>query len=94
LSMIILRRRIGALGMRTVGLAFLRVLVAAVLAGVAGLLIVHALPGGTTPGKIQALVQLAVGGVALVGVYVGAAYVLRVREVSQVIGLVRRKLGR
>jgi putative peptidoglycan lipid II flippase len=93
-SMSVLRRRIGRIGLRAVGSAFLKVALAAVLAAVAGLLVVRALPGGSEPGKLQALVQVVVGGSLVVGVYLGAAYVLRVHEVSQVVGMVRRKLGR
>jgi putative peptidoglycan lipid II flippase len=94
LSMVILRKRIGRLGLRTVGSAFLKVVVAAAIAAVAGLLVVRVLPGGAEPAKVQALVQVVVGGGTVVVVYLGAAFVLRVREVSQVVGMVRRKVGR
>ena len=42
----------------------------------------------------QALLQLAVGGVVILVAYLGTAALVRVREVSQVAGMVRRKLGR
>ena len=48
----------------------------------------------TPDGRIEALVQIAVGGLVILVAYLGAALLLRVREVSQVVGTVRRKLGR
>ena len=67
---------------------------AAAVAAALGLLTVRLLPGGTEPGRLQALLQLAVGGVVIMVVYLGTAAALRVPEVSQLVGTVRRKLGR
>jgi putative peptidoglycan lipid II flippase len=93
-SLSILRRRIGRLGLGAVVGAFARVLGAAVVAGAAGLVVVRLLPGGDTPGKLAALAQVVVGGGVVCTVYLAAAYALRVHEVGQVVGMVRRRLGR
>jgi putative peptidoglycan lipid II flippase len=55
---------------------------------------VRILPGGDTPGRTAAILQVVVGAAVIIVAYLGAATVLRVREVSQVVGMVRRKLGR
>nr|BFE66954.1 hypothetical protein GCM10020092_002550 [Actinoplanes digitatis] len=69
-------------------------LVAALVATGASLLVVFLLPGGDTPGRLTAALQVVVGGGVIVLVYLGTAALLRVHEVSQVVGMVRRKLGR
>jgi putative peptidoglycan lipid II flippase len=43
-------------------------------------------------GKLAALLQLLAGGLVLVVTYLGLAMLLRIREVNEVIGLVRSKL--
>ena len=94
ISLAVLRRRIGRLNLASVAGALLKVLVAAAVAAGVGLLVVRLLPGGAEPGRLAALLQLTVGGAVIMVVYLGTAAVLRVREVSQVVGTVRRKLGR
>jgi putative peptidoglycan lipid II flippase len=94
ISMVVLRRRVGRLGLRAVGAAFAKVLAAAACAAAAGLLVVRLLPGGGTPDLPEALLQLVVGGTVIMAVYLGIATLLRVREISQVVGMVRRKIGR
>ena len=94
ISLAVLRRRIGRLNLASVAAALLKVLAAAAVAAGVGLLVVRLLPGGAEPGRLEALLQLAVGGAVIMVVYLGTAAVLRVREVSQVVGTVRRKLGR
>jgi putative peptidoglycan lipid II flippase len=94
ISLAVLRRRIGRLNLGAVAVALLKVLVAAAVAAALGIFVVHVLPGGLRPDRIQAIVQVVVGGVVVLVVYLGAATVLRVHEVSQVVGMVRRRLGR
>jgi putative peptidoglycan lipid II flippase len=94
ISLAVLRRRIGRLNLASVAAALLKVLVAAAVAAGAGLLVVRLLPGGGEPDRLEALLQLAAGGAVIMLVYLGTAALLRVREVSQVVGTVRRKLGR
>ncbi len=90
----LLRRRLGPLGLRRIGATAGRVLLAALGAALAGLLMLWLLPGGGDPTKIEAAVQLVVGGLAVGGTYVGVALLLGVREINEVLDLVRRKLLR
>jgi putative peptidoglycan lipid II flippase len=90
----LLRRRLGPLGMREVAATLVRLTVAAVIAavpaGLVTLLLVHAIGLG----KLASVVELVVGGLMLVTVYLAAAVSLKVREVSDVWGMVRSRLRR
>ncbi|MGN9764102.1 murein biosynthesis integral membrane protein MurJ [Micromonospora sp. SD12] len=90
----LLRPRVGRIGlgeiMRTGG----RVLVAALGSAVVGLIVVKLLPGDDTPSRLEAIVQLVVGGAVIGGTYLGLATVLRIGEITEVVGMVRRRLGR
>jgi putative peptidoglycan lipid II flippase len=95
ISLAVLRRRIGRLNLGSVTVALAKVLVAAAVAAALGLLVVRLLPGNGTPGgRGEAIVQVLVGGAVILTAYLGMAFVLRVPEVSQVAGMVRRKLNR
>ena len=94
ISLFVLRLRIGRLNLGAVARALVKVLVAAVVAAGLGLLVVHLLPGGGKPDRIEAILQVVVGGTVIFVAYLGMAVVLRVQEANQVIGMVRRKLGR
>ena len=93
-SLAVLRRRIGRLNLGSVARSLLKVLVAAVVATGAGLLAVYLLPGGDTPDRLTAALQVFVGGGVIMVVYLLTAALLKVQEVNQVVGMVRRKLGR
>ncbi|RLP95835.1 murein biosynthesis integral membrane protein MurJ [Micromonospora sp. CV4] len=90
----LLRPRVGRIGlgniMRTLG----RVLVAALGAALVGLLAVNLLPGGDTPSWTQAVIQLVIGGAVIGGTYLGLAMLLRIGEITEVVGMVRRRIGR
>ncbi|MBQ1074079.1 murein biosynthesis integral membrane protein MurJ [Micromonospora sp. C31] len=90
----LLRPRVGRIGlgeiMRTGG----RVAVAAIGAAVVGLIVVKLLPGDDTPTLLEAIVQLVVGGAVIGGTYLGLAMLLRIGEITEVVGMVRRRLGR
>ncbi|MEU7771687.1 murein biosynthesis integral membrane protein MurJ [Micromonospora taraxaci] len=90
----LLRPRVGRIGlghiMRTLG----RVLVAALGAALVGLLVINLLPGGETPSWAQAVIQLVIGGAVIGGTYLGLAMLLRISEITEVVGMVRRRLGR
>ncbi|MFI5495472.1 murein biosynthesis integral membrane protein MurJ [Actinoplanes sp. NPDC051859] len=94
ISLFLLRRRIGRLNLSSVVGGLLKVLAAAVVAAGAGLLVMQVLPGGDTPGRLAAAGQLVAGGAVIMLVYLVTAALLKVPEVHQVIGTVRRKLGR
>jgi putative peptidoglycan lipid II flippase len=94
ISLVVLRRRIGRLNLGTLVAALLKVLVAAIVAGALGVLVVRLLPGGGEPTRIEALLQLLAGGAVIMVGYLGAAALLRVHEIGQVAGMLRRKLGR
>ncbi|MBL7261406.1 murein biosynthesis integral membrane protein MurJ [Paractinoplanes lichenicola] len=95
ISLAVLRRKIGRLNLGSVAVALIKVLVAAAIAAALGLLVVHFLPGAGAPsGRGEAILQLLAGGAVILIAYLAAATVLRVGEVSQVIGMVRRKIGR
>jgi putative peptidoglycan lipid II flippase len=92
LSIWFLRTKIGELGLeRTVG-TLMRVLAAMLIAGVLGWLCTQGL---RAVGVESAWVQLIFGGVLILGAYLGAAKLLKIQEIDEVLGLlvrVRRKL--
>ncbi len=95
ISLAVLRRRIGRLNLGSMASGLIRVAVAAAIAAVLGYVVVKLLPGAGSPdGRIQSLIQLVVGGAVILIAYLIAATLLRVQEVSQVVGMVRRKIGR
>ncbi|WP_341718231.1 murein biosynthesis integral membrane protein MurJ [Micromonospora sp. FIMYZ51] len=90
----LLRPRVGRIGLGAILRTLGRVAVAALGAAVAGLLVVAVLPGDDTPSRLEAIVQLLVGGAVIGGSYLGLAMVLRISEITEVVGMVRRRLGR
>jgi putative peptidoglycan lipid II flippase len=90
---VLLRRRIGPLGAGRILMTFGKVLVASLGAAGVGLLVLLVLPDDSTD-RLTAIVQLVVGGAAIGLTYLGLAMLLRIREISDVVGLVRRRLGR
>ncbi|WP_329105813.1 murein biosynthesis integral membrane protein MurJ [Micromonospora sp. NBC_01699] len=94
ITAMLLRRRIGRLGlgeiMKTVG----KVVVAALGSALVGWLVLQLLPGDSTPSRLEAIVRLVVGGGLIGASYVGLAMLLRIHEISEVVQLVRRKVGR
>jgi putative peptidoglycan lipid II flippase len=94
ISLTVLRRRIGRLGLPAIAASSAKVVFAATGAAALGWLVLRLLSGATTPSFGQAVAQLAIGGVVIVGGYLVLAWALRVREVTTVVEMVRRKLGR
>ncbi|MFI5928769.1 murein biosynthesis integral membrane protein MurJ [Micromonospora sp. NPDC051543] len=90
----LLRPRVGRIGlggiMRTGG----RVAVAALGSALVGLLVIKLLPGDDTPSRLEAIVQLVIGGAVIGGTYLGLAMALRIGEITEVVGMIRRRLGR
>jgi putative peptidoglycan lipid II flippase len=90
----LLRGRVGRIGLGAIMATFGKVLIAALGAAVVGLIVVNLLPGDTTPSRFEAIVRLVIGGGLIGASYLGLALALRIREITEVVGMVRRKLGR
>ncbi|MEG3632959.1 murein biosynthesis integral membrane protein MurJ [Micromonospora palythoicola] len=90
----LLRPRVGRIGLGAILRTLGRVAVAALGAALAGVVVVTLLPGGDTPTRLEAIAQLVVGGTVIGGTYLGLATVLRISEITEVVGMVRRRLGR
>ena len=90
----LLRPKVGRIGLGAILRTLGRVALAALGAALVGLLVVALLPGGDTPTRLEAIVQLVVGGAVIGGTYLGLAMALRIAEITEVVGLVRRRLGR
>ncbi|WP_422772502.1 murein biosynthesis integral membrane protein MurJ [Plantactinospora sp. WMMC1484] len=90
----LLRPRIGRIGLGAVVNTFGRVLVAALGAALVGLLVVVLLPGEALENRWLGFLEVAIGGTAIGATYLGLALLLRIREITDVVGLVRRRLGR
>jgi putative peptidoglycan lipid II flippase len=90
---LLLRRRIGPLGLRSVFTTLARLGIAAVVAGIPTALVVIGLNAWLGGGKISSAIQLVVGAVVLMAVYVATAMALRVSEVRELSAMVRARLG-
>ncbi|MFB9234621.1 murein biosynthesis integral membrane protein MurJ [Plantactinospora siamensis] len=94
-SAMLLRPRVGRIGFGRLMRTFGKVLVAALGAALVGWLVLKVLPGDSTDlGRLAALVRLVVGGGVIGLSYLGLAMVLRITEITEVVGMVRRRLGR
>jgi putative peptidoglycan lipid II flippase len=90
----LLRTTVGRIGLGAIMTTLGKVLLAAMGAAVVGLVVINLLPGDATPTRPEAVLRLVVGGGAIAATYVGLALLLRVREINEVIAMVRRKIGR
>ncbi|GAB3966351.1 murein biosynthesis integral membrane protein MurJ [Plantactinospora veratri] len=90
----LLRPRIGRIGLGDMLNTFGRVLVAALGAALVGLLVVTLLPGQATENRWLGFLEVAIGGAAIGATYLGLALLLRIREITTVVGMLRRRLGR
>ncbi|HCU52115.1 MAG TPA: murein biosynthesis integral membrane protein MurJ [Micromonosporaceae bacterium] len=94
LSAMLLRRRIGHMGREAIMVAVTKAFAAAIVAAAAGLLTVYLLDANQTDSKGLAWLHMIVGSIVICGVYGLVALALGTREVKEVVGLVRQKLGR
>ncbi len=95
ISAMLLRPRVGRIGLGGIMRAMGRVVVAALGAALVGLLVVRLLPGDPAHlSRLAAIVQLVIGGAVIGATYLGLATVLRIGEIAEVVGMVRRRLGR
>ncbi|GAA5180738.1 murein biosynthesis integral membrane protein MurJ [Rugosimonospora acidiphila] len=90
----LLRRRVGSLRLREDGATLGKLVVAGVIAALPTLLVALILEHYLGLGKVGSLVGLLAGGLVLIVVYIAAALALRVREINEVWGMVRSRLGR
>ena len=93
LSTSVLRRRTGGLDGHEVVRHYVRLLVAAVPAGVLGWLVAWTLDRVLGDGLLPALGALAAGGLALLAAYVMIARALHVRELTELLGRVRGRVA-
>jgi len=94
-SGVLLRRRVGPIGLRRILSTFGKAALAALGAAVAGFVVVRLVGAGLADDtRVASVTQLTLGGVAIVAAYVGLALALRMSEVADVVGLVRRRLRR
>jgi len=94
LSFLLLRRRLGPLGMARVVGALVRLTAAAALAALPAWAVGYAVTRTMGDGKLASAIHLTLGGTVLVGAYAAAALLLRVPEVRDLAGMVRTRLGR
>jgi putative peptidoglycan lipid II flippase len=90
----LLRKRIGRLGLRDVGLTLARLALAAGLAAVPTAIVVYALNAVIGESWPASVVELVLGGAVLLVGYVGAAAALRIPEITELSAMVRARLGR
>ncbi|WP_117214529.1 murein biosynthesis integral membrane protein MurJ [Allorhizocola rhizosphaerae] len=93
-SGLLIRRRIGRIGLRAILGTSARVLAAAVIAAAAGFGVLKLLGSGEEMTRNEAWLALITGGVVIFAVYGVAALALGTREIKDVLALVRRKIGR
>jgi putative peptidoglycan lipid II flippase len=93
-SIHLLRRRLGYLGLRRVASTLAKLVAAAAVAAAPAYLLVEVLGRAMGTGKADSLVQLVLGGVVLLGLYYGLTLLLRVAEVRDLTRMVRARLGR
>ena len=90
----LLRRRIGNIQLTEVMSTLGKLTAAALIAAVPTVLIAVILEHYLGLGHVGSLIGLVVGGIVLIAVYLAAAVALRVREVNEVWGMVRSRIGR
>jgi len=92
LSTAVLRRRTGGLDGHRVVRHYVRLVIAAIPAGLLGWTVAWAVGQGLGDGFVASLVSLAAGGLVLLAVYVGVARALHVAELTALLAKVQ--LGR
>lgn len=94
LSALLIRRRIGRIGLREILGTMGKALAAAIVAAAAGVGVVNLLNAGEDMSQGRAWLTLIVGGAAICAAYGVMALLLGTREIHDVLNLVRRKIGR
>ncbi|WP_426508983.1 murein biosynthesis integral membrane protein MurJ [Dactylosporangium sp. McL0621] len=91
---VLLRKRLGRLGLRKLLDTLIRLTAAAVAGGLLALGVTWLIGMVIDPGKLQGVVQLIFGSAVLLAVYAAGAVFLKVPEVNQFASMIRRRLGR
>jgi putative peptidoglycan lipid II flippase len=91
---VILRKKVGLLGLTEMGMALARLAVAAIIAAIPTYLLVLLFEHIMGTGKVSSIVTLIIGGIVLIGVYIGAALALKAKDVTDVAAMVKSRLGR
>ncbi|WP_433611985.1 murein biosynthesis integral membrane protein MurJ [Dactylosporangium sp. CA-139114] len=91
---VLLRKRLGRLGLRKLLDTLIRLGVAAAAGGLLALGVTWLVGLMIDPGKVQGVVQLILGSAVLLAVYAAGAMFLKVPEVNQFASMIRRRLGR
>lgn len=89
-----LRRALGPLGLRRIGMTLLRLTIASTVGAAAAAPVVWLLAGLVGSGKLGSAVQLVVGGLILIAGYVATASALKIEEITEVGRMVAGRLGR
>jgi putative peptidoglycan lipid II flippase len=90
-SVAVLRRRTGGVDGRRVVRTYVRLILAALPAAVVAALVVQLTTSAAGSGVAGSLTAVAAGGTVLLAGYLGLARLLRVRELSDLLGMVRRR---
>lgn len=93
-SGVLLRGRVGPIGLRRIMVTFGKAFVASLGAAVVGLLVVGTLGRLFGSGRAVAFAELIFGGTAIVAAYAGLALLLRMEELTDAVGMLRRRLAR
>ncbi|MFD0583435.1 hypothetical protein [Dactylosporangium darangshiense] len=91
---VLLRRRLGRLGLRRLLDTLIRLGAAAIAASLLALAVSWLIAQIIDPGKLQGIVQLLFGSAVLLAAYAAGAVFLKVPEVRQFAGMIRSRLGR
>jgi putative peptidoglycan lipid II flippase len=94
LSFSILKKRLGEIDLREILTAHLKFLLAAIVAGGAGYGLLYFFPDFALAGRWQAFATTALVGSVMLAFFIGACYLLRVRELHSIIDVVAGKLRR
>ena len=94
LSFSILKKRLGEIDLKEILTAHLKFLLAAIVAGGAGCGLLYFFPDFALAGRWQAFATTALVGSVMLAFFIGACYLLRVRELHSIIDVVAGKLRR
>ena len=92
ISFAVLKKRLGAIDLREILTSHLKFLLAAIVAGGAGFGLLYFFPDFALAGRWQAFITTAIVGTVMLLFFIGACYLLRVRELHSIIDVVAGKL--